>query len=138
MPIPDLICCCVWPNHNTTTTSFHNKDLIGVIEQICYESLLLRLQPRVLATTVQSTFKSKDEVFHDLCKIQKVCQFRLTRDQDDLKDEDSSCSLLSVLSSVLLSLSSQFLQDLCLFITEPYPPQDTAKGANMSALRLWK
>lgn len=64
-----------------------------------------------------------------------ICHFRLTRDQDDLKDEDSSCSLLSVVSSVLLSLNSQFPQDLCLFIT---PPQDTAKGAKMSALRLWK
>lgn len=48
---------------------------------------------------------------------QGTCQLGLTRDQEDLRDEDSSCSLWSVLSSVLLARSSLSPQDLCLFIT---------------------
>ncbi|MEQ2262489.1 hypothetical protein XENORESO_013368 [Xenotaenia resolanae] len=60
--------------------------------------------------------------------------FRLTRDQDDLREDDSSGSLLSVLSSVVLPRTSQFTQDLCLFISISgveallYRPQDTLLG----------
>lgn len=72
----------------------------------------------------------------------KTRHYWLTRDQDNLWDGDSSCSLLSVLSSVLLPWSSLFPKDLCLFITNggapalTFPTSGHSTGTNVFLLQI--